>query len=353
MPPGNSLPESFAHDALLGALWQLESVETIKLVARIYDERIGNNDKTSIYVCFADTHLISRDKIGVKYRYGFNHEKTFVDIIKAISRLQRDKKDYQFMVIQLGDFVDLWKENTADPRDVLSQYQGVRDYLYGLGKARSAGCHFVLGNHDGGIAQIPSFRPRWSHRLFISPGGQPRFYLTHGDVFDWIEKLPEGLRQWAVYYFSPKSTKPNQGLAEIVEIQRTQSIETDMSRLSQLGSQRSMRLDNLEPRFNVAGNHKFLESGAERVQALNKEHSCAVSTIVIGHTHNAQLALLEDKRRFFVLMDCGAWCSNYAVGAQEIKANGQIGVICGNDLRIYQIDSRVSISPQFQDTVVL
>lgn len=344
--------ETATHDWFLGALWQIPSIETVKLVARIHDSRIGNEDTNTLLIFLPDTHIISRSKIGSRYNYGFNHERMFVDFARKLRSLRKNDSFYKLSVIQLGDFVDLWKENTTDPFPVLSEYQGVRDYLYGLKGFRSAGCNFILGNHDADMAKIPHLTSRWHYRMFL-PHMNPRVYVTHGDVFDWLEKLPDSLQKWAVYHFSPKEKKPRTGHDKFIRLRRQHSIQVDPELISQIGTPDAVSLTGLRPRVNVNNNHKFLAKCRERVDHMNNEYKLTINAAVIGHTHNAQISVADDGNELFVLMDCGAWYGSYANSDGSVQANAQVGVICGNDFRIYQLDADTQISPQFEKTTVL
>jgi UDP-2,3-diacylglucosamine pyrophosphatase LpxH len=344
--------EFATHDWFLGALWQIPSIETVKLVSRIHDDRIGNADTNSILIFFADMHLISRNKIGRRYKYGFNHERMFVQLARKLRSLRKNDIGYKPCVFQLGDFVDLWKEDTTDPFPILSEYQGVRDYLYGLKGLRSAGCKFALGNHDADLARIPHLTSKWHYRMFL-PQAEPRVYATHGDVFDWIESLPDSLQKWAVYHFSPKEKKPHSGLEDLIELRRHYSIPVDPTLISQIGTPGAVSLTGLGSRVNIQNNHKFLDKCRERVGRMNREHNLKINAAVIGHTHNAQMSVADDGNNLFVLMDCGAWYGSYADSDGTVRANAQIGVICGNDFRIYQLDADTQISPQFEKTKVL
>jgi UDP-2,3-diacylglucosamine pyrophosphatase LpxH len=345
--------EERAHEFLIGALWQLPSIDSIKLVARLYDQRIGNTDARIIYIFLGDMHIVSRAKIGARYTANLNHERMFVEVLKKVRALKRTQTEHLIRVIQLGDFVDLWKENATDPRPVLQDYQGVRDYLYGLGRQRSVNCQFVLGNHDIEIAQIPELYTRWAFRRFISVNGTPIIYATHGDVFSWIEQLPDALQKWAVYHFSPKAPKPRKGLGDIIELRKHQDHQTDLVHVSQIGTLSSVPLEGIMPQVNISQDHRFLRDCFDRVDEMNRKYQCAINAAVIGHTHDAQIAVLEEGNKFFALLDCGAWFGTYQAAPNDVRPNCQIGVICGNDFRVYQLDADPTRSPQFESQAVL
>jgi UDP-2,3-diacylglucosamine pyrophosphatase LpxH len=59
--------------------------------------------------------------------------------------------------------------------------------------------------------------------------------------------------------------------------------------------------------------------------------------MVIGHTHHARIVTREENGDFFALIDCGAWIEHYKGDDGQPHENAQIGVICGNNARIYQL----------------
>jgi len=344
--------ELSAHEFLVGALWSLRSIASIKLVARLHDPRIGNSDSSIIHIFIGDMHMIRRAHIGTKYKSGFNHERMFVDMVKKIRVLKRSRSEFSFRVYQLGDSVDIWKEDLTDPEPVLNDYQGIRDYLFNPSRQTGVKCNFVLGNHDIEIAQNPNLYARWAFRRFIDYNGKPIVYLTHGDVFDWVEKLPAGLKKWAVYHFSPSERKPRQGLGDIVTLRKEERFQVDIDHVSSLSGMKSFSMDSLADEVNVRKKHRFLDKCFDRVSERNREENLQMNAAVIGHTHDAQIVAKEEPGKFFVLLDCGAWCGTYDAKPKPLP-NCQIGVICGNDFRVYQLEADPDISPQFEPRAVL
>jgi UDP-2,3-diacylglucosamine pyrophosphatase LpxH len=82
-----------------------------------------------------------------------------------------------------------------------------------------------------------------------------------------------------------------------------------------------------------------LPAAYRSVQRIRAEFALDLTTVVIGHTHHARITRYEGGAgEFLVLMDCGAWIEDYRTHADpERKPNAQIGVMVGNDCRIYQI----------------
>jgi len=342
-----------AHKFLLEGLQEIESIESIKLAARVYDSRIGNQNANRIYIFIPDLHIISRKLREEEYTYGFNHERAFVDLLKKLRELRRNQNMYALTVCQLGDFVDLWRENVIDPRDILSNFQGVRDYLYGLGQEWSLNARFLLGNHDAEIAQVPNLSSLWHFRLFFPDENQAKVYVTHGDVFDWVEKLPDDLKRLAVYIFSPFRNPDPKELGELIEVKKNRSQRVDPLRICEPGTLQEVKSDSALPDVHNIKGHDYLQQCFDRVEMMNRDYNLNLTAAVIGHTHEPAISVLEGSNIFFVLMDCGSWQGKYRVNDSASRANCQIGVVCGNDFRIYQLDADINISPQFEPDTVL
>ncbi len=348
------MPEEFeAHKLLFESILEIESLESVKGVARIYDPKIGNENTERIYLFFPDLHIVSREFREKRFDYGFNHERLFVDLLKKLRDLRGGQEKYSITVCQLGDFVDLWRENVNDPRDILSDFQGVRDYLYGGGEEWSLNASFVLGNHDVEIARVPSLSPMWHFRLFLPDEEAPKVYVTHGDVFDWIEKLPDSLQKWAVHHFAPKQEELPKKLKKMVKFKKKKSEMVDPSFVFQTSPMKEIRPDSSLDDIPHSTTHKHFERCFKRVNKMNNDFDLSLNAAVIGHTHKPAIAVQEEADRFFVLMDCGSWQGKYQENDSEPKANCQVGVVCGNDFRIYQLDPNVEISPQFEPDAVL
>ena len=336
-----------AHKFLLEAMKGIESIESVKGVARVYDPRIGNKNTERIYLFFPDLHIITRKLREKRYEYGFNHEWVFVDLLKKLLDLRRKQDRYALSVCQLGDYVDLWRENVKDPKKIYSDFQGVWDYLYDLNS------WFILGNHDVDLARVPRLSPLWHFRLFFPDEDEPKVYVTHGDVFDWIEKLPDDLQRWAVHHFSPKEAKPPKKLKKMVKFKKKNSHRLDPTQVFKIGSLEEVKTDSGLDDIPHGTSHRFLEKCYERVDKMNKEKGLNLTSAVVAHTHEPAISVLDEPNRFFVIMDCGSWQGKYQEAESEPKANCQIGVICGNDFRVYQLDPNTEISRQFElDTVL-
>jgi UDP-2,3-diacylglucosamine pyrophosphatase LpxH len=347
--------EHKAHDYLLGGLIQVESIHSIKLVARAYNPKIGNEATNRLYIFFPDMHLISRQRRKDTDWHGFNHERMFVDILKKIVELRNSPSGIVFHTMQLGDFVDLWRIKGDEPSPILDDYAGITWYMFRGGSTGSVDARFVIGNHDGWLAEKPVASSRWHMRLFFPIDPKPTVYVTHGDIFDPVEKLPDELKAFFVYLSTGNILEDVFGgddkakmLGELRKIREKTCRNIGDDNPAEIGALQPLSITRgLSDMENVKNNHKFLETAMERVKTFD---GIKINASVIAHTHRAAIAV--DERTGFTLMDVGAWTGDYVADGGDLPCC-QIGVVCGNDFRVYQLDPDTSISNRYEDTAVV
>jgi hypothetical protein len=94
--------------------------------------------------------------------------------------------------------------------------------------------------------------------------------------------------------------------------------------------------------------HEFLPGASSVVSTMRGTPGAnpawsSLHVVVIGHTHHARISVDDSNPGApLLLMDCGAWIENYASSDGTAGPNCQLGVVAGNDLRIYQLDRLTS-----------
>ncbi len=336
------------HDRLLEAFLAVPKVSDVLLVARLKDPRIGYDDTKEIRVFIPDFHLLtSRDE--KRYPYGFNKKDQLIGILKALKAFRKGLgQDESLTVYHLGDFVDLWRQGSDDATKVLQQHYDIAGHLYGSATALNA--WFLLGNHDLDLADQGGFRA-WNRRYYF-PLRAPRVLVVHGDIFDWVERLPDWFQKIFVYMFGPLHDANAYDLENLRKgvsqahggKQYKKHIQAECHDLADCVSAAQ---GVPEGPYNVTAvtdpdderGHEFLPVAYRSVQKVREEFGLNLTTVVIGHTHHARIAVYEGGAgEFFALMDCGAWIENYKTrGEPDARPNAQIGVMVANDCRIYQI----------------
>jgi UDP-2,3-diacylglucosamine pyrophosphatase LpxH len=352
--------ETKAHDYLLAGLGNTDGVDAVKLVARYYNPNIGNNATDRLYIFFPDMHLITRKRRKETEWRGFNHERMFINVLLKLVGLRKNAPDMKFHVYQMGDFIDLWRIEGDEPRPVLEDFSDIEWYLY-RGSEESVDARFIVGNHDAWLAEKPLSSTRTFMSLFFPLDPAPTIYATHGDVFDPLEMaLPDELQAFFVYHSTGNilekiwsGGEKAEDLGKLIKVRKETCRNIHEDKTAEIGEiktlPRSEELGDLvlEDEENITTEHKFLEPARERVKTFEGVN---INASVIAHTHHARIAV--DETTGFVMMDVGAWVGDYKGEDDEKLPCCQIGVICGNDFRIYQLDPNTAISKRYEDTGV-
>jgi hypothetical protein len=368
-----------AHDEVISALMEVLEQENgeIRLLGRINDPVINNRSDREVFLFVPDLHVISPERQERFGRYGFNHAETNL-LARLLLRLEALRSqweldgDNKLVTVQLGDFFDLWREfpRAADPDAIGDDVHGqLRDVLY-RGLDRGEAClraTMILGNHDTKrgipLEEIP-FRLKSFNR---SGDGNPFLFTNHGDAFDIIERLvPDPIQEFVVNFIGSL----------------TPTNKYWVGNWGKAASEINKRLGDMEEAV-VAPNHVLdAVSGAPRVEpdtnlpvrlavevdsADGVDHgsfekyyrsiimadgagtvSQSLRVVAIGHTHHAAMILCEPGGggRPLLMMDVGAWIENCSYPLEEggppvQEPSAQLGVIHGNDARIYQIRTNV------------
>jgi UDP-2,3-diacylglucosamine pyrophosphatase LpxH len=201
---------------------------------------------------------------------------------------------------------------------------------------------FLLGNHDYDLFQWVRFAP-WQRYFFLSPS----VMLLHGDIFDWVERLPDSLQQFFVHLFAP-GVKPGK-----IDLQRMRPLNEQMRASARIDGTvrrllRSAPLNGTPEFFNVqkagqadAAMLTFLKEAREQCAQADRQFGTSLKVAVIGHTHHARIAVQETGDDLFTLIDCGAWIEEcVAEDFDGALPNAQIAALGANEARIYQMIAR-------------
>jgi UDP-2,3-diacylglucosamine pyrophosphatase LpxH len=347
------------------------------LLGRINDPIIGNPSEREVFFFIPDLHLLSpgRQEFFGKYSFNYSEEGWLHKLMKQMALLRESwdqQGDHKLVTIQLGDFFDMWREfpglnrsrNIAD--DV---HGGLRDVLYrGIDIGESClKTTMILGNHDtdnGDTLSELQFRFKAFNR---TQNNKPFLFVTHGDAFDILETtMPEFIKEFGVNFIG-KLTQVNEyqvgnwgKLAAKINkpIQDLESAITEPEHLLEA----IKGAPKVEPGVTLPD--IFCETIATPEEASNKlfkklyesvdyateeklpgQH---VKVVATGHTHKASMIYCQpqNQKRPLILMDVGAWiekCKYHLEEDAEMteeltpEPSAQLGVIHGNDARIYQI----------------
>ena len=373
------------HDEFLE---QLSQIADIYLVARLKDDRIGYPFPNDLRVFIPDLHIISQfrqQEFG--YKYNTNHNAHDTDLLPSMVKelikfkkkvidenknIDDQDKKKAFEVYQMGDFLDLWRETTKPWRTKPDEWRGYVNRivesnaaLYDAFLDETLHTNFILGNHDFDLHRIPDFSHRWRFMVhyLVNKEDVPTAGILHGDIFSWVERLPDAVQQFFTHHFSPQIPEEirkqmvNSHIKGKFLIFKTYKKYRDYIVQKEAPEFHEFPLTNGLPpgnEWNVKRSGqgskkelKYLDEAKKYFSGLNQEHGFNLRMIVIGHTHYARIAVDDEDGQFFVLVDCGDWVKFHIAKIKENgtekdiqMVNAQIGVLCNNDVRIYQLSPK-------------
>ena len=365
-----------AHDEIIAAWLEVLTPlgGEVRLVGRVHDPLISNLSETDVFLLIPDLHLLSPARQKRFGHYGFNHagKELLQKLLRRMATLTDvwiNEDNKKLITIQLGDFFDMWREfpGVANPGGIPDDAHGdLRDILY-RGSFRGKQClkaTMIMGNHDtrNGIwlQEIHSFLLKGFNR---SRNDKPFLFVTHGDAFDILETtMPEAIKEFAVTFLGDMTPVKNYPLTTWGKLAgKTNKNFSDMED-AVTTPEHSLMKGNGAP--GVMPGQQLPDLFCEMIVSpedtddvfFKKVYRCIdiarenntsgqqVRVVAIGHTHHASMILCrpEGEGRPMVLMNAGAWIENCSYplaesGTVVTEPSAQLGVIYGNDARIYQI----------------
>lgn len=341
------------HDDLLS---MLQGVASVSLVASLRDSRLGFPAADDLRVFIPDLHILSREK-RLRYRYGTNYLDLLTTVAQKLAQLKVGNPDSVVAVYQMGDFLDLWRE-TAVESDRIDAASRIEDDHLEFTRAilsPDLKARFLLGNHDFDLCRWANYTA-WERRYYIAPQGtfQPTVVALHGDIFDWVEMIPQPINRFFVYFFSTTHAATDYALGEVQNLVAAKNARCDFttqiagvadlagfaSTSSPIPARLNVRSANNDDAAKAA--HEFLPAARATCRGANANFGLNLRLAIIGHTHHARIAEWDTgtESEYFVLVDTGAWIEQCTVSG-VIQPNAQITALSANELRIYQLAPRV------------
>jgi UDP-2,3-diacylglucosamine pyrophosphatase LpxH len=334
------------HDRLLTAL---EAVADVALVSKLRDPRLRFPDPSRLNVFVPDLHLVTARR---QFRFGTNAPETLAAVLRRLRDFRSEAQPDHVVVYQIGDLLDLWRETDGlDPdADVASAIEDAcPDVIEAIYDA-ALDTQFLLGNHDYDLYRWPNYDV-WRRYFYLLPST----LVLHGDIFDWIEKLPDEVQNFFVHLFAPNVQPGRAQLEAMRPLNLAMRASLRPGGFVQAGEAPVRRL--LAPadvadagRFNVQDAQsppemlRFFDSARQKCGEVNQQFGLDLTTLVIGHTHHARIVVHEDGDALFALVDCGAWIEDCITEDDPTpRANAQIAALGENEIRIYQLSPRVTI----------
>ena len=338
-------PAMSLHADLLG---RLQAIARVQLVARLQDDRLNFPGANELHVFIPDIHLITAARrVEGGYQYGTNHPVLLEAVVKSLRALKLASAPAgEVVVYQIGDLFDLWRQvDGLDPNaNAASAIQNDQASLLAALRDPDLNAQFLLGNHDYDLYRFPNF-DAWQRSFVLAPS----VMLLHGDIFDWVEKLPAELKNLVLFLFTashpagtadleklrPLNNKQRGGRKFRDFIQNQAPAPTGKWReTSDDGGSWNVQVEGTAPKEMLL----YLDEARQKCGEANRQFGSALNMAVIGHTHQARIAVHDTEDEFFTLMDCGAWIENCSTADDPTpRPNAQIAALGANEARIYQL----------------
>jgi UDP-2,3-diacylglucosamine pyrophosphatase LpxH len=344
------------HTDLLDSL---AKVADVRLISAFADPRLGFPDPDILHVFVPDVHLISeqRRKSG-GFKFSTNYPDLLTKVLKNLKtfKVASQKNDQSVFAYQVGDLLDLWRE-TPILDELGNAVASIED---DFGKLMSAftdpklEVQFLLGNHDFDLYRLPDYR-QWERRFYLPDYRNPHGIVLHGDIFDWLEKMPDAIQQMLVYYFAPQVSPGNFSVGQdqadrfVHQFNGTHNYQNYIQAQEPLKIGQFAAPETAAP-FNVfSGNEapedkvQFLDTARKICGKADEEFEIKLNLAIIGHTHHPRIAYKEDGNELFVLLDCGAWIESCCTDADPTSIkSAHLAALSKDEIRLYQLDPKPS-----------
>src|SRR5881397_854607 len=217
------------HDELLQEFSAVAS--KVHLVAALRDDRLAFGSPDDARIFLPDMHIVTR-ATRQKYSYGTNDMDLLADVLVRLGAYKARAQGRTVAVFQIGDFLDLWREEPlASARsDAATRIVDNHPRLMNAIFSPALKARFLLGNHDLDLAWWPNFTA-WERRYYLPNRGSTLAtgIALHGDIFDWVEALPDALNHFFVYFFSPLKSANDHDLFDVKNLVTRQNDKADFS----------------------------------------------------------------------------------------------------------------------------
>jgi UDP-2,3-diacylglucosamine pyrophosphatase LpxH len=337
------------HERLLECL---ASRANVRLVASFRHDQLGFPGDTDLLVILPDMHVLSHARRAA-FRYGLNQEELLVDVLGGITGLKTAAaEDESVEVIHIGDYLDLWRESQAPGAgaDIPRRIKQDHPALVAALESEDLDASFLLGNHDFDLYRWANYSA-WERRYFL-PADIPQVLILHGDYFDLLERVPEDVKEFFVYFVAKdpgqyQVGKLNDKMAALTRRENAKHDYRDHLRLPQparVGAMQAAAGAKVPEEWNIqregadGASVEFLNSAYDECMKANREFGLKLRTVIIGHTHHARIAVkTQADGSPFTLIDSGAWLEKCVDDAGGVAPNAQITALSANEVRIYQL----------------
>jgi UDP-2,3-diacylglucosamine pyrophosphatase LpxH len=322
----------------------------LRLVARYSEPAIGfPAGRARIFI--PDIHLMSV-KAGKEFpKTGFRLTKEITRFLKLLAAF-KNANPGELQVFQMGDIFDIWRVRGSGGskrkvEDIAADNAGVLELLL-FGPPTGCRASILAGNHDFDLHNLAEWNTPRFWFLNDSAAGVPDALAIHGDCFDFAENFfPDKLQEFGVKLAKQASSGEHEldheDLLRVLALNDTlpkkdQPIGDADAALGAAGGTAPERF-NLVPWSKTVGTVGKYFDAARKMAIELKPRGRDVRLVICGHSHAARIVVGDRGDGVeMALMDCGAWLGKSHFGAAAPRrASAQVGVLVGNDARIYQL----------------
>ncbi len=359
------------HGDFLDALLRRLQVFLVNRYVPPAGQSLGFGSDVTLRVFLPDLHWVSKDRMDAFINYRFNGVILFPILLDILGQVDNVE------VYQTGDRLDFWRQSPPSgmsAEEVFARITGdpvIKPMHDGLNALRPT---ILRGNHDQPLEQISAPPEGDRPETLLTSDG--RLFLTHGHIWDQLERLPAKWKETAVIH----AEQIHSGLYQVGQLpagyekavkRQLLARKRDRSRnwpiviprptgaiplsspndIDGLGSmyldisafQSSEAGDPFDDFHQTAG---IITFGGD-VRARGRTEGIGCRLFVVGHTHHARLLvdahpLDESGNSPLVTMDCGGWIEKSTTHGGNTIPSAQFGVQCGDELRIYQLGEKVT-----------
>lgn len=345
------------HDTILGYLGDAFAEKyddrAVSLVSRLSDPAL-ELPGGRVHLFIPDCHLISNRDAPSYPNWGFVQGEDLRLCLEAL-RQMKEESPRELRVWHLGDLFDIWRarggQSQAQELNLITADHAEIVDLLRYGAPDGVKAYMIAGNHDYALFELAEWR---AARFRIIENEDPDagdIMVLHGDLFEWIERLPDDLQALAVRF----ATWHSSGRKDLYNDADTVTFAN--ARLTRDDSPIGVGLAELTVDDGATGapadamnvidgdggdpkdeNKKFFAAARELAVAM-RARGYNIRLMVIGHTHWARIVRGSDEGGSpFVLLDAGAWIGKCRLSpTAPWVQSAQLGVVVGDELRIYQL----------------
>lgn len=341
-------------EQLLAGAFPTESPDKgLRLIAR-YSNAGLSLPSSRVRVLIPDIHLLSKKAAKEFPKTGFRIKAALTKFLKALTAFKTAHAG-ELQVFQMGDLFDIWRIRGSGGSkrkvdDIMADHGDVLSLLI-FGPPAGVRATIMAGNHDYDTHNLAEWNAARFFFLNDSPAGTPDAMLIHGDSFDWAENFfPNELQSFGVKLAKMASAGQHEldheDLLGVLALNDTLPKKDQPIGVAQATFGGAVEaVGAVGPEFNVVKWSetvgkvgRYFEAAVKMTEAL-LERGRDVRLVICGHSHDARIVTGSRKDGMpLVLMDCGAWLGQCRFGpGSPWRLSAQVGVVIGNDARIYQM----------------